>query len=144
MVLLDMGGIYDGYCSDITRTFTTNGLTPRQRKLFDAVRRAHQDAIDAVRPGVTAESVDAAARNTLRASGYAENFPHLTGHGIGLSTHEGPIIDENVETVLQPGMVFTIEPGAYVPGVGAARIEDMVLVTESGCEILTDAPRDVN
>lgn len=144
MGLLDMGGTYDGYCSDITRTFTTHGLTPQQRRLFDAVQRAHREAIDAVRPDVTAESVDAAARDCLRDAGYAENFPHLTGHGIGVSPHEGPIIDEGVETVLQPGMVFTIEPGAYVPGVGAARIEDMVLVTESGCEILTDAPRDVD
>ncbi len=143
MILLDMGGVYDGYCSDITRTLSINSLTPDQRRLFDSVRRAHGSALDAVRPGVTAEQVDAAARDLLRAEGYGEYFTHLTGHGIGLSTHEDPIVDEHVETVLESGMVFTVEPGAYVPGVGAARIEDMVLVTETGYEILTDAPREI-
>ncbi len=143
MILLDMGGVYDGYCSDITRTLSTNGLLPDQRRLFDSVRRAYEGALDAVRPGVTAEQVDAAARDLLRSEGYGEYFTHLTGHGIGLSTHEGPIVDEHVETVLEPGMVFTVEPGAYVPGVGAARIEDMVLVTETGYEMLTDAPREI-
>ena len=143
MILLDMGGVYDGYCSDITRTMTTNSLAPNQRQLFDSVRRAHQSALDSVRPGVTAEEVDAAARDLLRAEGYGEYFTHLTGHGIGLSAHEKPIVDEHVATVLEPGMVFTVEPGAYVPGVGAARIEDMVLVTDTGYEILTDAPREI-
>lgn len=143
MILLDMGGIYDGYCSDITRTLSTNGLSPDQRKLFDAVRRAYDAALGAIRPGVTAERVDAAARDLLRAAGYGDCFPHLTGHGIGLSTHEGPIVDERVDTILEPGMVFTVEPGAYVRGVGAARVEDMVLVTETGYEMLTDAPRDI-
>lgn len=143
MILLDMGGVYDGYCSDITRTLSTNGLSPDQRRLFDSVRRAYESALNAVRPGVMAGEVDAAARDLLRVEGYGEHFSHLTGHGIGLSTHEGPIVDEHVETVLEPGMVFTVEPGAYVPGVGAARIEDMVLVTETGYEMLTDAPREI-
>jgi len=143
MILLDMGGIYDGYCSDITRTLSTNGLTPDQRRLFDAARRAHDAALEAIRPGVTAERVDAAARDLLRSEGYGDCFPHLTGHGIGLSSHEEPIVDEHVGTILEPGMVFTVEPGAYVPGVGAARIEDMVLVTETGYEVLTDAPREI-
>lgn len=140
MILLDMGGVYDGYCSDITRTLSTDGLTRDQHRLFDAARRAHDAALETIRPGVVAEQVDAAARDLLRAEGYGDCFPHLTGHGIGLSAHEGPIVDERVRTVLQPGMVFTVEPGAYVPGVGAARIEDMVLVTETGYEMLTDAP----
>jgi len=143
MILFDMGGVYDGYCSDITRTLSTNGLLPDQRRLFDSVRQAYESALETVRPGAIAEQVDAAARNLLRSEGYGEYFTHLTGHGIGLSTHEGPIVDEHVETVLEPGMVFTVEPGAYVPGVGAARIEDMVLVTETGYEMLTDAPREI-
>lgn len=143
MILFDMGGTYDGYCSDITRTLSTNGFSSDQRRLFNSVRRAYNCALDVVRPGVTADQVDAAARNLLRAEGYGEHFPHLTGHGIGLSAHEGPFIDEHVGTVLEQGMVFTVEPGAYVPGVGAARIEDMVLVTDTGFEMLTDAPRDM-
>ena len=143
MILLDMGGVYDGYCSDITRTLSTNGLLPEQRRLFDSVRRAYEGALDAVRPGAIAHKVDASARDLLRSEGYGEYFTHLTGHGIGLSTHEGPIVDEHVGTILEPGMVFTVEPGAYVPGVGAARIEDMVLVTETGYEMLTDAPREI-
>ena len=144
MILLDMGGVYDGYCSDITRTLSTDGLLPDQRRLFDSVRRAYESALESVRPGVMAREVDAAARHLLRSDGYGEHFTHLTGHGIGLSTHEGPIVDEHVETVLEPGMVFTVEPGAYVPGIGAARIEDMVLVTEAGYEMLTDAPREID
>jgi len=143
MILLDLGGVYDGYCSDITRTMTANGLAPNQRQLFDAARRAHDAALEAIRPGVTAEQIDAAARDVLRGEGYGAYFPHLTGHGIGLSAHEGPIVDEDVDMRIEPGMVFTIEPGAYVPGVGAARIEDMVLVTETGYEMLTDAPDEI-
>jgi len=143
MILLDMGGIYDGYCSDITRTLSTDGLTPDQRRLFDAARRAHDVALEAIRPGIRAGAVDAAARDLLRREGYGDCFPHLTGHGIGLSAHEGPIVDENIDTILEPGMVLTVEPGAYVPGVGAARIEDMVLVTDTGHDVLTDAPREI-
>ena len=143
MILLDMGGVYDGYCSDITRTMSTDGLSRGQRRLFDSVRQAYESALEAVRPGATAASVDEAARELLRAEGYGEHFPHITGHGIGLSPHEGPILDKRTETILRAGMVFTVEPGAYVPGVGAARIEDMVLVTEAGYEILTDAPRGI-
>jgi Xaa-Pro aminopeptidase len=141
MALFDMGAIYDGYCSDTTRTFAVGKVTPRQRELFQVAREAQQAAIEAVRPGELASKVDAAARTVIERAGYGEFFPHLTGHGVGLSIHEAPIIDEGEGMVLQSGMVVTVEPGIYLPGVGAARIEDMVVVTDSGCEVLTSAPR---
>jgi len=128
MALLDMGAIYEGYCSDITRTFAVRKISAQQREIFRVAREAQQAAIDSVRSGVAACDVDAAARTVVKDAGYGKFFPHLTGHGVGLST-------------LEPGMVLTVEPGVYVPGVGAARVEDMVVVTDSGCELLTSAPR---
>lgn len=141
LALLDMGAIYDGYCSDTTRTFALGEISARQREIFHIAREAQQAAIDSVRPGVVASNVDAAARTIIEDAGYGEFFPHLTGHGVGLSSHEAPIIDRGINMILEPGMVLTVEPGVYVPGVGAARVEDMVVVTDSGCELLTSAPR---
>jgi Xaa-Pro aminopeptidase len=141
MALFDMGAIYEGYCSDTTRTFAVGKVTPKQRELFQVAREAQQAAIEAVRPGELASKVDAAARTVIERAGYGDFFPHLTGHGVGLSIHEAPIIDEGEGMVLQKGMVVTVEPGIYLPGVGGARIEDMVVVTDSGCEVLTSAPR---
>lgn len=141
LVLFDMGAIVDGYCSDITRTFAVGEVSEEQTRLFDVAHDAHDAGIAAVRPGIPAGDVDRAARSVVEAAGLGERFPHLTGHGIGLSSHEGPIADRGVSTVLEPGMVLTVEPGVYVPGIGAARIEDMVAVTPTGCEVLTDAPR---
>ncbi len=141
LALLDMGAIYEGYCSDITRTFAVGAISREQERLFEVARAAHDAGIAAVRPGVSAGDVDRAARAVIEAAGLGERFPHLTGHGIGVSPHEGPIADRGVETVLEPGMVLTVEPGVYVPGVGAARIEDMVAVTAGGGEVLTTAPR---
>lgn len=143
LVLLDMGALYEGYCSDLTRTFAVGAVSDAQRRLFQVAWDAHQAAVAAIRPGVTAGEVDAAARQVIEAEGWAEYFPHLTGHGVGLSIHEPPIVDKEVNTVLQPGMVTTVEPGIYLPGVGAARVEDMVLITSSGCEVLTTAGREL-
>jgi Xaa-Pro aminopeptidase len=121
--------------------------SPEARRLYDAVREAQQAAIDAVRPGVTASSVDAAAREILVARGLGEAFGHGTGHGLGLEVHEEPRVgrarSDAQDTKLEPGMVFTIEPGAYVPGFGGVRIEDDVLVTDKGSEVLTSVPRDL-
>ena len=141
MALLDMGAIYKGYCSDTTRTFAVGEVSARQREIFRVAREAQRAAIDSVCSGVAACDVDAAARTVVKDAGYGKFFPHLTGHGVGLSTHEAPIIDCGIDMILEPGMVLTIEPGVYVPGVGAARVEDMVVVTDSGCELLTSAPR---
>ena len=143
LVLLDMGAVCDGYCSDITRTFAVGEVSQEQKRVFQVAWKAQQAAIEAIRPGVHAFEVDAAAREIVEAEGLAAYFPHLTGHGVGVSVHEAPILDKGVDTVLQPGMVVTVEPGVYLPRVGAARVEDMVLVTTSGCELLTSAARDL-
>jgi Xaa-Pro aminopeptidase len=147
LVVLDFGGVLDGYCCDLTRTVSIGPPSSEARRLYTAVYDAHQAAIAAVRPGVESTAVDAAARSLLGARGLGDAFGHGTGHGLGLDIHEEPRITRprpDVESVpLLPGMVFTIEPGAYVPGYGGVRIEDDVLVTETGCEVLTSVPREL-
>ncbi|MFL6281302.1 MAG: M24 family metallopeptidase [Vicinamibacterales bacterium] len=143
-VVLDFGGIYDGYCVDLTRTLPVGRVASDLSRLGAAVREAHDAAIGFVKPGVRPSEIDGAARDVLARHGLAAAFGHGTGHGLGLEVHEDPRIstlpgalpDEPVVS----GMVFTIEPGAYVPGVGGVRIEDDVLVVEGGCEVLTDVP----
>ena len=141
-VVLDFGGVYDGYCVDLTRTVCLGPMAPGFRRLFDAVREAHAAAIAAVSPGAVAADIDGAARRVLDGRGLGEAFGHGTGHGLGLEVHEEPRISRHTsrDEQVQPGMVFTIEPGAYVPGIGGVRIEDDVLVVAGGCELLTDAP----
>jgi Xaa-Pro aminopeptidase len=143
--VLDFGGVYDGYCVDLTRTVQLGPTSPELERLYQAVELAQRTAIAAVRPGVRASAVDAAARQVLVTQGLGEAFGHGTGHGLGLEIHEDPRISRAVaglpDDPVEPGMVFTIEPGAYVPGVGGVRIEDDVLVTADGCEVLTDAPK---
>ena len=140
-VVLDFGGVYDGYCVDLTRTVELGPGRQELRPLFEAVTEAQSAAIAAIRPGVLASQVDGAARETLARHGLAEAFGHGTGHGLGLEVHEEPRIarlsSAHRDTVLEPGMVFTVEPGAYVEGLGGVRIEDDVLVTDDGCEVLT-------
>ena len=131
--------------------FDPNGLdwrpSPQARRVYDAVLDAQQAAIAAVRPGVETSAVDAAARRVLEARGLGEAFGHGTGHGLGLDVHEEPRIaqprPDAPAVPLEPGMVFTIEPGAYLPGWGGVRIEDDVLVTDTGCEVLTSVPREL-
>jgi Xaa-Pro aminopeptidase len=140
-VVLDFGGVYDGYCVDLTRTLPLGDVGPDFRRLFAAVAEAQQAAIASVRPGVSANQVDAAARDVLSRYGLEEAFGHGTGHGLGLEVHEEPRIAKArtglPDVPLEPGMVFTIEPGVYVDGIGGVRIEDDVLVTKAGCEVLT-------
>jgi Xaa-Pro aminopeptidase len=147
LVVLDFGGVLDGYCCDLTRTVSIGPPSPEARRLYAAVYDAQQAAIAAIRPGVESTAVDAAARSLLAARGLGDAFGHGTGHGLGLDVHEEPRITwprPDVASVpLVPGMVFTIEPGAYVPGFGGVRIEDDVLVTETGCEVLTSVPREL-
>lgn len=143
-VVLDFGGVYDGYCVDLTRTVRLGAPPAPLGRLFDAVKEAHAAAMAAVAPGVMPSEIDAAARTVLARHGLAEAFGHGTGHGLGLEIHEEPRIarqtDGQPEAPIERGMVFTIEPGAYVEGVGGVRIEDDVLVVENGCERLTDVP----
>jgi Xaa-Pro aminopeptidase len=147
LIVLDFGGVLDGYCSDITRTVSVGAVSPRARELYDAVHAAQRAAVAVVRPGVLTTAVDGAARNVLDERGLGPNFGHGTGHGLGLEVHEDPRVGKpraDVEPVtLEPGMVFTIEPGAYVAGFGGVRIEDDVLVTADGCEVLTRPGREL-
>jgi Xaa-Pro aminopeptidase len=142
--VLDFGGVYDGYCVDLTRTVQLGPPSAALGQLYEAVAKAHQAAVAAVRPGVRPSAIDRAARDVLASYGLGEAFGHGTGHGIGLEIHEDPRIGREApgvpDTPVEPGMIFTIEPGAYVPRTGGVRIEDDVLVTPDGCELLTDAP----
>jgi Xaa-Pro aminopeptidase len=144
LVVLDFGGVLDGYCSDLTRTVAVAPVSADAQRICAAVREAQQAAIDAVKPGVATTDVDRAARRVLEAHGLGEAFGHGTGHGLGLDVHEEPRVTRPRADVapvpLEPGMVFTIEPGAYLPGWGGVRIEDDVLVTARGCEVLTSVP----
>lgn len=144
VVVLDFGGVLDGYCSDLTRTVAVAPPSAEAHRVHQAVREAQQAAIDAVRPGIATTDVDRAARRVLDAHGLGEAFGHGTGHGLGLDVHEEPRVTRPRADVapvpLEPGMVFTIEPGAYLPGWGGVRIEDDVLVTARGCEVLTSVP----
>lgn len=142
-VVLDFGVILHGYCSDMTRTVWVGKISPRERDLYEAVREAQQAAVETARAGVTCGEVDAAARGVLRRAGLGRYFTHSTGHGVGLEIHEEPRIARGHQEVLQPGMVITIEPGVYVPGRGGVRIEDMVVVHEAGCEVLTRVPKEL-
>jgi Xaa-Pro aminopeptidase len=143
-VVLDFGGVYDGYCVDLTRTLQVGASAPEFGRLMKAVAEAQAAAIAAVRPGARPSEIDGAARETLARHGLAEAFGHGTGHGLGLEVHEEPRISKLPGALpdepVVPGMVFTIEPGAYVEGLGGVRIEDDVLVVEDGCEVLTDVP----
>jgi Xaa-Pro aminopeptidase len=136
-VVLDFGVILRGYCSDMTRTVYVGRVTAEARRVYEAVREAQQAAIEAVRPGRTVGEVDKAARSVLQRARLARYFTHSTGHGVGLEIHEAPRIARGQQDIMQPGMVITIEPGVYVPGYGGVRIEDMVVVTETSCTVLT-------
>ena len=157
LVVLDFGGVLDGYCGDLTRMAGVGEVTTEARGLFDAVRAAQVAALAAVRAEAPVLEVDAAARRVLTTHGFGDAFLHATGHGLGLEVHEAPRLgrrsDSNSDRPGEPsdremdrlaaGMVCTIEPGAYVEGIGGVRLEDDVVVTDEGCEVLTEAPRDL-
>jgi Xaa-Pro aminopeptidase len=149
LVVLDFGGVYDSYCVDLTRTVAIGAASSRTREVYAAVREAHDRAIGAVRPGCSRFDIDGAARETLTRRGLGEAFGHGTGHGLGIEVHEDPKIVrrrpevDNGDEAVEPGMVFTIEPGAYLPDWGGVRIEDDVLVTVDGVEVLTDVTTEL-
>jgi len=149
LVVLDFGGVYDSYCVDLTRTVSVGPASARTRDVYAAVREAHARAIATVAPGRSRFEIDAAARDTLAGHGLGEAFGHGTGHGLGVEVHEDPRITRrrpDVDTEdeeVAPGMIFTIEPGAYLPGWGGVRIEDDVLVTGDGVEVLTDVTTEL-
>ena len=142
-VSFDVGARFGRYCSDITRTFAVGKVSPEMERAYSTVRKAHQEAMKAVRPGVTCETIDLAAKKVVRDGGYGEHFIHRTGHGVGLEIHEPPYIRQGDQTKLEPGMTFSIEPGVYVPGEFGVRIEDVVVVTEEGCRPLTKYPTEM-
>ncbi len=143
-VVCDFGVILGGYCSDQTRTVWVgkDRIPEEGRHAYESVREAQEAAVAAVRPGMSAGEVDAAARKILRKAGLGRYFTHSTGHGVGLEIHEAPRIAAGQMEVLKPGMVITIEPGVYFPGKWGVRIEDMVAVSEDGCEVLTPTSKD--
>jgi Xaa-Pro aminopeptidase len=154
LVVLDFGGVYDSYCVDLTRTVSVGRASARAREVHAAVLEAHDRAIAAVRPGQSRFAIDAAARDALSARGLGEAFGHGTGHGLGIEVHEDPRITRppsgrahhaaaGGDDSVSPGMVFTIEPGAYLAGWGGVRIEDDVLVTEKGVDVLTDVTTEL-
>ena len=154
LVVLDFGGVYGGYCVDLTRTVAIGKADAEMRRVYAAVLEAQQAAIAASRSGVRAGDIDRAARQTLGRHHLAEAFGHSTGHGLGVEIHEAPRVGPRREAtadapastdeLIEPGMVFTIEPGAYIPGWGGVRIEDDVLVTAGGVELLTNVPRELD
>jgi Xaa-Pro aminopeptidase len=141
LLLLDFGARWEGYHSDITRTFVLGAADEEQRKIYKIVLEAQSKAIDAIRPGILGREVDAVARDYIDKCGYGQYFVHGLGHDLGLAVHDGRALSKYSDTVLQPGMVVTVEPAVYIPGWGGIRIEDDVLVTTSSCEVLTHAPK---
>ncbi|MFB6286685.1 MAG: M24 family metallopeptidase [Candidatus Bipolaricaulia bacterium] len=143
LVTIDCGAVVDGYPGDITRNVAVGELDPERERIHQVVLEANEAGREACRPGATAASVDRAARAVIEDAGYGDYFVHRTGHGMGLEVHEPPDIMAGNDEALEPNMVFTVEPGVYVPGVGGARVEDDMLVTPNGAESLTRYPREL-
>jgi Xaa-Pro aminopeptidase len=143
LVTIDIGAVLDGYCSDCTRTWATGEVSDVLAEAYALVLRAQVTALDAVRPGPLGREIDAIARDIIGAAGHAEHFGHGLGHGVGLVTHEAPRLARTAETRLVPGHVVTVEPGVYLPGVGGVRIEDLVVVTEDGRDVLSKTTKEL-
>ena len=142
-LLLDFGCVTDGYHSDMTRTAAVGKINNRQREIYDIVLNAQIKAIEAIKPGVKCSEIDGIARKIIGMAGYEENFGHGLGHGVGLEIHEHPNFSPNCDTILEPGMVISVEPGIYLPDEFGVRIEDLAAVTEKGCEILTKSQKSL-
>lgn len=142
LVTVDFGARVNGYHSDMTRTVAVGTPPEELRRVYNAVLEAEEAAVAAVRPGARGGDLDALARGLLEGHGLGEYFAHSLGHGVGLNIHEGPSLRKGSEDVLEPGMVVTLEPGAYLPGAGGVRIEDLVLVTDTGYEVLSRTPKE--
>jgi len=140
-IVIDMGALYEGYCSDMTRSFCLGTASDQYHQVWDTVLQAQLATEEAVKPGMTGIEMDAVARDVIYGAGYEGKFGHGLGHGVGLAIHEPPRASRTSTDVLQTGMVVTVEPGIYLPGWGGVRIEDMVVVTEDGCRVLTHTPK---
>lgn len=143
VLLIDMGCVYKGYNSDLTRTFFVSYIDPELERVYHVVNEARRKAVEAARPGISAGELDSVARNHIADAGYGDYFGHSLGHGVGLDVHEAPRIKPEGDAVLRPGTVITIEPGIYLPGKGGVRIEDMIVITEESSKLMTQYPRDI-
>ena len=144
LVTIDIGAVLDGYCSDCTRTWATGASVPDElAEIYALVLRAQVTSLDAVRPGPLGREIDAIARDIIAAAGHGEHFGHGLGHGVGLVTHEAPRLARTGEAPLVAGNVVTVEPGVYLPGVGGVRIEDLVVVTETGRDVLSKTTKEL-
>ncbi|WP_339228097.1 Xaa-Pro peptidase family protein [Oceanobacillus sp. FSL K6-2867] len=143
LVTLDYGALYEGYCSDITRTVAVGKISSELREIYDIVLEANLRGVNGIKPGITGKEADALTRSFITDRGYGDNFGHSTGHGLGLEVHEGPGLSYRSDKVLKKGMVVTVEPGIYVAGIGGCRIEDDIVLTESGNERLTFASKEL-
>lgn len=137
LVTLDYGALYNGYCSDITRTVAVGEVSDELRKIYNVVLEANLRGVKEIKPGMTGREADAITRDYITEMGYGEHFGHSTGHGLGMEVHESPGLSHRSDQRLQPGMVVTVEPGIYVAGLGGCRIEDDIVITENGNERLT-------
>ena len=144
LILVDMGAKYRGYCSDMTRTFCLGNAGTKLTEIYGIVKEAQEYAIKNIKAGMTCNDVDALAREYIISNGYGENFGHSFGHGVGVDIHEEPRVGANSQTVLQPNMIITAEPGIYVAGIGGVRIEDMLVVKENGVVNLTTYDKKLN
>jgi Xaa-Pro aminopeptidase len=141
VIVIDYGAVYEGYHADETCTFVIGTVTEKQKKIYSIVKDAHDKALDTVKAGTSCKAVDEAARKIIEAAGYGQYFSHGTGHGVGLDVHEAPTLNAKSTDYLEEGMVITIEPGIYMPGLYGVRIEDMVHVQRDGCDIMTKMPK---
>ena len=142
LMTIDCGAVYDGYRSDETGTFMLGRPDARQERAYQVVKQAHDRAIEAIRAGVSCRMIDGVARSWIDAQGFGESFTHGTGHGVGLDVHEYPRLTAQSEAILEAGMVVTVEPGVYLPGLWGIRIEDLVVVKKDGCEVLSKTPKE--
>lgn len=140
-ITFDFGALLDGYCSDLTRTIAIGTPDPKLKEIYDIVLEAQLHALDHIKPGMTGRDADALCRDIITKYGYGEYFGHSTGHGLGMEVHESPRLSKASDDVLKPGMVVTVEPGIYLPGLGGVRIEDDIVITETGIHILTSSTK---
>jgi Xaa-Pro aminopeptidase len=140
---LDFGCIFNEYCSDMTRTVVIGQPSDKMVEIYDTVLQAQKNALEVIKAGLKASVVDEAARSYIKEKGYGQYFGHGVGHGVGREIHEGPRLSPTSEAILKAGMIITDEPGIYIPDFGGVRIEDLILVTESGCEVLSKSPKDM-
>lgn len=142
LVTLDYGALYNGYCSDITRTLAVGEVSEELRTIYDIVLEANMRGVKDIKPGMTGKEADAIARDYIKEKGYGDHFGHSTGHGLGMEVHEGPRLSHRSFEKLEPGMVVTVEPGIYIPSVGGCRIEDDIVITEEGNQRLTFSTKE--